>query len=201
MAWSTIRRLPFTTYTPSAKRRRTTGRSTTRTLSVRRYQAPEVKQFISSTSLTSVTNGAYASLSVIMTNGDDGNDFVGSKFRILRVRIYYDYTDVTAGNPIRMALGVPKDPTTTSLLTTTALQGLVLPANYHNITILKEKFLKTDGSDRSGVMEWTGPLNVEMDTQGIAALRNNLIFQVNSENQGAIAGNNTRTRIEVIFTG
>jgi len=100
-----------------------------------------------------------------------------------------------------MALGVPKDPSTLSILTTTTNQSQVLPANYFNVTILKEKYLKTDGSDYAGYMEWTGPLNVEMDQGGGTALKNNLIFQVNSTGLGLALSSSVRTRVEVLFTG
>jgi len=201
MVWSTTRRLPFTTYTPPAKRQRTMTRRTTRSLPVRRAAVPEVKQFISFSPLTSVTNGAYVSIPGIMTQGDDGQDFIGSKFRILRVRIYYDYSGVAAGTPIRLGLGVPKDVSTVSLFTTTANLSQILPSNHFNITMLKEKHLKTDSSDRTGIMEWTGPLNVEMDSGGANPLKNNLIFQANSDSNGVALAATTATRIEVLFTG
>jgi len=201
MALSTTRRFPFTTYMPTAKRRRTMTRSTIRTLPVRRNATPEIKQWISSSLLTNAANGASASIPTLMTQGDDGNDFLGSKFRILRVRIYYDYTTVTPSDSIRMILGVPKDPSNNLMLTTTSGQSQVLPANYFSTTVLKEKYLKTDGSDHAGYMEWTGPLNVEMTETGASPLKNNLVFQVNSTGQGLNLAQNSRTRIEVLFTG
>jgi len=201
MAWSTTRRLPFTTYTPAAKRRRVTSRAVTRNLPVRQAAKPEIKQWISASTLPSATDGAYMSIPIYMTQGDDGNDFIGSKFRILRVRVYYDYTGLTITDSVRMVLGVPKDPNSTSILSTTAGQSQTLPSNYFNVTIFKEKYLKTDGSDHAGFLEWTGPLNVEMDQTGASPLKNNLFFQVNSTGNGAGLAVAQRTRIEVIFTG
>jgi len=201
MAWTTTRRLPFTTYTPTAKRRRTVAKSTSRSLPVRRYATPEIKQWVSAITLQSTTNGAYTSIPAAMSQGDDGNDFLGSKFRILRVRIYYDYSTLTPTDSIRMALGVPKDPSNTLILTTTTGQSQVLPSSYFTVTMLKEKYLKTDGSDAAGYMEWTGPLNVEKSETGGIVLKNNLIFQVNSSNLGTSLAASSRTRIEVMFTG
>ena len=201
MAWSTTRRLPLTTYQPVAKRQRTMVKRTTRTLPLKRNPTPEIKQWISAVNLTTTLNGAYVTIPTAMSQGDDGNDFIGSKFRVLRVRIYYDYSTVTVTDSIRMVLGVPKDPSQTAILTTTTGQSQVLPANYFATTILKEKYLKTDGSDHAGYMEWTGPLNVEMNEGGTIPLKNSLIFQVNSSGQGSLLGNSTRTRIEVLFTG
>jgi len=201
MAWSTTRRLPFTTYQPVAKRQRTMTKRTTRALPVKRWATPEIKQFISATTLTSTTNGAYISIPVAMSQGDSGNQFEGAKFRILKVRVYYDYSTLAPADSIRMGLGVPKDPSTQSIFTTTTGQANVLPANYFNVTMLKEKYLKTDGSDHAGYMEWTGPLNCEMTETGVTPLKNNLIFQVNSAGLGSSLASTTRTRIEVIFTG
>jgi len=201
MAWSTTRRLPLSTYQPVAKRQRTLVRRPTRTLPVRRFAKPEIKQWISVAPLTDVINGAYVSIPVAMAQGDDGNDFLGAKFRILRVRIYYDYTTTTPTESIRMGLGVPKNPDTAELFPVTTGQSQVVPTSYFEYTMLKEKYLKTDGSDYAGMMEWTGPLNVEMNQQGTSPVRNNLLFQVNSPNEGTRLAASNRTRIEVLFTG
>jgi len=201
MAWTTTRRLPFTTYMPAAKRRRTEVKSKTRTLPVRRYAAPEIKQFISAGFLTSTANSATYSIPLFMNQGDNGDTFIGSKFRILRVRVYYDYRGLTPTTGIRMAMGIPKDPTQTLIMSATTGQSTLLPTNYFTTTLLKEKFLKTDDSDLNGYLEWTGPLNVEMDVSGATVQRNNLIFQVNSEGIGATIAGPSRTRIEVLFTG
>ena len=162
---------------------------------------PELKQFVSTANLTSGTDEAYVSIPSIMNPGTGGDDFEGSKFRIARVRVYYDYTDVASTSGIRMALGMPKVSTATTILPTGATLGTVRPANLRSTTIVKEKFLKTDGSDLNGYMEWTGPLNVEMNGPGNGIFKNNLIFQVNSDGVGASLADASRTAIEVLFTG
>ena len=162
---------------------------------------PELKQFVSTSALSNNTDAAYVSIPSIMNPGTGGDDFEGSKFRIARVRVYYDYTDVATTSGVRMALGVPKISTATTILDDTATNGTVRPANMRSTTIFKEKFLKTDGSDLNGYMEWTGPLNVEMNGPGSGIFKNNLIFQVNSDGVGASLAASSRTAIEVLFTG
>jgi len=110
MAWFITRRLPLTTYQPVAKRQRIMVKRTTRILLLKRNPIPEIKQWISAVNLITTLNGAYVTIPIAMSQGDDGNDFIGFKFRVLRVRIYYDYSTVTVTDFIRMVLGVPKDP-------------------------------------------------------------------------------------------
>jgi len=201
MAWSTTRRLPFTTYTPSAKRQRTIVKRTTRSLPVQKWATPETKQFITPGNLDNGLNEARISLPLAMTQGLAGDNFNGSKFRILRVRVYYDYSDLTPTSAIRMGLGMSKDPSVTSLFSTIPGQETTLPANYRSVTMLKEKMLKTDGSDHAGIWEWTGPLNVEMNDAGTLVRKNNLTLQINSESLGASLAASSRTRVEVMFSG
>jgi len=162
---------------------------------------PEMKQFVSSVSLTTGANTAYAVIPTLMASGTDGTQFVGSKFRIMRVRVYYDYTDVTITKGVRMVFGIPKDPSSAPLISTATSTNSILPINLRGGTLLKEKFLKTDNSDLNGYFEWSGPLNVEMSESGTFVFKNALIFQVNSDGVGAALALNTRTRIEVLFTG
>jgi len=190
------RRRLFPTPASSAKRRKTMTQTR-----IPKAMMPELKQFVSTAALTSVTDSAYVSIPSIMNPGTGGDDFEGSKFRIMRVRVYYDYSDVATTSGIRMALGMPKISTATTILDTSSVNGTVRPANARSTTILKEKFLKTDGSDLNGYMEWTGPLNVEMNGPGNGIFKNNLIFQVNSDGVGTSLAASSRTAIEVLFTG
>jgi len=135
-----------------------------------------------------------------MAQGNDGDQFIGSKFRIVRVRVYFDYSDITTTSGIRLSLGIPKNPSDGTILDTTTEGTLAVP-NMRRVTMLKDMFLKTDGSNLNGYMEWNGPLNVEMNDTGITPLKNNLILQINSEGQSTNIGSSTRTRVEVLFTG
>jgi len=190
------RRRLFSSPASAAKRRRVM----TQTRMPKSLQ-PELKQFVSSGNLSVTgTNAAYVSIPNIMTQGDGGDQFSNSKFRIARVRVYFDYSDVTTVSGIRMSLGIPKDPSNLTI-TGTFADNTVIPANMRAVTMLKEMFLKTDGSNLNGYMEWLGPLNVEMNSAGSSALKNNLIFQINSENAAVNLSQASRTRIEVLFTG
>jgi len=191
-----VRRRLFTSPAPSSKRRRVTTQTR-----IPKLMQPEIKQWVSFNSMTvSGTNAAIMSIPTFMSQGDGGDQFSGSKFRILRVRVYFDYTDVATTSGVRFGLGIPKDPSSSSLYDISSL-GTMLPANLRQVTMLKEMFLKTDGSNLNGYMEWNGPLNVEMNSDGTAPLKNNLMLQIVSENVGTSIGSTTRARVEVLFTG
>ena len=190
------RRRLFPTPASSVKRRRVMTQTR-----IPRSLQPEIKQFVNAITMGTVgANTATLSIPIYMNQGNDGDEFLGSKFRILRVRVFFDYTDVTTTSGIRMALGIPKDPSATTVLTN-ASDGTVVPHNMRQVTMLKEMFLKTDGSNLNGYMEWLGPLNVEMNDTGNTPLKNNLILQVNSIGVGALLAATARTRVEVLFTG
>ena len=190
------RRRSFAQSGTAAKRRRVMTQT-----KIPKALMPELKQFVTSINLPSTVNSAQLSIPATMNQGDSGVSYDGSKFRIVRVRIYFDYSDVTTTRGIRLALGIPKDPSDTVILTNLGGFSIVEPANMRQVTMLKEMFLKTDNSNLNGYMEWNGPLNVEMNAAGSTPLKNNLIFQVNSDGVGALLANGTRTRIEVLFTG
>lgn len=162
---------------------------------------PELKQWVSAVTMTTVgTNSATMSIPAFMNQGDNGDNFIGSKFRILRVRVYFDYTDVTTTSGIRLALGIPKDITDNAILDV-GTSGTVIPHNMRRVTLLKEMFLKTDGSNLNGYMEWSGPLNIEMSDTGATPLKNDLHLQINSDGVASSIASNARTRVEVLFTG
>jgi len=190
------RRRLFTSPASAAKRRRVTTQTR-----LPKSMQPELKQWVSAVSLTSVgANTATMIIPQAMNQGNDGDQFLGSKFRIMRVRVYFDYTDVTTTSGIRLALGMPKD-INDNVIMDTGTSGTVIPLNMRRTTLLKEMFLKTDGSNLNGYMEWLGPLNIEMSDDGNSTLKNNLIVQINSDAVGATIASSARTRIEVLFTG
>jgi len=190
------RRRLFTSSASAAKRRRVMTQT-----KIPKALMPELKQFVTFSSLPSTANSAQVSIPSVMGQGDSGTAYDGSKFRIARVRVFFDYSDVTTTRGIRLALGIPKDPSDTTILSNLAGNCTSEPANMRQVTMLKEMFLKTDNSNLNGYMEWSGPLNVEMNASGTTPLKNNLIFQVNSDGVGALLANVQRTRIEVLFTG
>jgi len=197
----------MTTTTPARRRLFSSPASTSKRRKVMtqtripKAMQPELKQYVTTSSLqTTGTNTAYLSIPLVMNQGNDGDQFLGSKFRIMRIRVYFDYSDVATTSGIRMALGIPKDPTGFTIFDTGS-SGTVTPANMRVTTMLKEMFLKTDGSNLNGYMEWSGPLNIEMSATGTGVLKNNLIFQVNSDGVGSTLSSFTRTKVEVLFTG
>jgi len=190
------RRRLFTSPASAAKRRRVMTQT-----SIPKSMQPELKQFVTVANLnTTGTNSAILSIPIAMSQGTDGDQFNGSKFRITRIRVHFDYSDVTTTSGIRLALGIPKDPSATTILDT-SISGTVVPSNVRQVTMLKEMYLKTDGSNLNGYMEWLGPLNVEMNDNGTTPLKNNLTLQINSETQATNIASLTRTRVEVLFTG
>jgi len=190
------RRRLFTSPASAAKRRRVTTQTR-----IPKSMQPELKQWVSVSALTTVgANSAVMTIPQVMNQGNDGDQFLGSKFRINRVRVYFDYTDVTTTSGIRLALGIPKDISDNAIMDV-GTSGTVIPLNMRRTTLLKEMFLKTDGSNLNGYMEWLGPLNIELSDDGNTTLKNQLILQINSDAVGATIASAARTRVEVMFTG
>jgi len=190
------RRRLFSSPASSVKRRKVTTQTRIPT-----SMQPELKQWVSSATMVTVgANSAVMSIPNFMSQGDNGDQFLGSKFRILRVRVFFDYTDVTTTSGVRLALGIPKDISDNAIIDT-GTSGTIIPHNLRRTTMLKEMFLKTDGSNLNGYMEWKGPLNIEMSDIGTSPLKNNLLLQINSDGVAASIASTARTRVEVLFTG
>lgn len=144
-------------------------------MKIPRSLIPETKQFYRDSLQSLGTDYSYSVITSDMSQGDAGSQFLGSHMRVMRVRVYYDFSDYVTAlfEGVRLSLYIPKNPT-----------GVVAQANArdpwdkHLVTPLHEILLPKDASALTGVFDWTGPVNVEFDAAGIGALRNALVLQV-----------------------
>jgi len=185
---STKRRLFGTPGTP--KRRKTTAKVVAR---IPKALLPEMKQFIvGNLSSDDGTSRAWSSIPVDMSQGDASSQFDGSRFRIAKIRVYYNYTQISLTDAIRLSVVIPKDVSATPSTTGDN------PWDTNINTVLYDKFVSHDLLNQAGYFDVTGPINVDMSTTGTSCLRNAVHIHVSSTSKG----NNMRfnTAYAVWFT-
>jgi hypothetical protein len=143
------------------------------------YLKPETKQFCTTVLSTGNTNDTYSSILLDMTQGDDGDRFIGCKFRVQRLRVNYDFTGLTLTSGIRMSVVISKSAATTPAIFSSRQQW-----DTDRFTVLHDMLLPTDDSVRCGTFDVTGPINCELDKTGGVALRNNIWVYAYSTGQG-----------------
>jgi len=179
----TAKRALFQTPSRTAKRTKTmtTRRAATR---IPKSLMPEMKQFIPGIALIATsTNAAWGSIPTSLTQGDNSANFDGSKFRIARIRVMYDFSTLvgSATEGVRISVVIPKDPTA----------GMSFPANAHtpwdttSQTVLHEILLPRDLATSAGTFDVTGPINCELNSTGTTPLRNDVNVVAQSAFQGA----------------
>lgn len=178
------KRALFTTPSRStSKRRRITPQSRT-VMRVPRALLPETKQFRSTgLIIPSTTDSAYHSIYAAMAQAVGGNQFVGSKFRMLRLRVMYDLSQLSLTEGLRISVVIPKNPSTTP-----SLSSAVDPWDTQQYTVLFDRLLGDDTSLVTGTFDVKGPITLEGDTSGVTCLRNNVyVFFYSAGNGAAIA--------------
>lgn len=180
------KRALFTTPSRASKRRRTAAPRRQKPMRIPKALLPEMKQYTKSSLSASSTSYAYSSIPSDMGQGDDGDDFIGSNFRIARIRVYYDFSQISLTSGVRMALVIPKDPSTTSV---NAILSTTTPVDKTNFTILFDRLLPDSVDVAAGYFDWSGPLNVEMNKTGTTTLRNNVHLHVYASGVGASMAN------------
>lgn len=172
----------FTTPTRTPKRRRTASSKKSTTMKIPRSLLPETKQFIQTNSMSSVTNGAYQSIPGAMTQGDLGDDYTGSKFRIKRLRVYYDFTQLTLTDAVRISVVIPK---------VAGSLGLPLvnvdPWDTDSYTVLHDMLLPDAQECLAGTFDVTGPINVELNKTGLPTRNDIFVVAVSAGSGAAIA--------------
>ena len=194
---TSVKRNLFTT--PSrVKRQKTTGAMTRKstTMQIPKSLLPETKQYILGFEITqSTVNSTWSSIPTDMFQGDDASQFIGSKFRIQRIRVHYDYTGLAMDRGFRMMLVIPKDP---SLTAPVPIGSEFDEVDTDQYTVLHDQLMSNDSSLRAGTFDWTGPLNVEMNKSGVTPLRNNVFLYIYSTGAGGLV--QFRTKYAVWFT-
>jgi len=185
----TKRRLFGTPGTP--KRRKTTAKVVAR---IPKALLPEVKQYsVGTLSSDDGSSRAWTSIPVDMSQGDASSQFDGSKFRIAKIRVYYDYSHLAFTSGIRLVVVVPKDVSTTpNIISKNAIDT-------NTTTVLYDRLMSPDPANLAGYFDITGPINVSMNTTGTACLRNAVHIHVYSAANGPAL--RTATAYAVWFTG
>ena len=186
---TSVKRNLFTT--PSrVKRQKTMGTMTRKSapMKIPKSLLPETKQIFRNLIATSDTDYAIESIPSFMNQGDGSDQFVGSKVRIQRVRVTYDFSGLSLTTGHRIMLVIPKDP---SNFVTPVTSNIWHQIDTDQFTVLHDQIMSNDSSLRAGTFDWVGPLNVETNKNGTTPLRNNLTLVVFSDGQGA----NIRTRV------
>lgn len=176
MSTPSAKRSLFQTPTRAAKRRKASAKKPL--MRIPKSLLPETKQFIKSSLTNGDTDFAYSSIPTDMTQGDGGNEFLGAKFRIQRIRVFYDI-DTTLSKGVRIAVAIPKDPSGVVGVTNEREAF-----NTHQDTVLYDMLLPNDPSCLSGTFDVVGPINVELNAAGTTPLRNNIQVYVHSDNVG-----------------
>lgn len=184
MSTSSAKRSLFNTPSRATKRRKASNATAMR---IPRSLMPETRQFTQS-----ATTGSFASYtsSVIpqdMMQGDGGSQFTGSKFRMTRLRVHYDYSNLTLTSGVRIIVYIPKDPSGGPL----PIVNSTTPINTRQTTVLYDRLLPDDPSMLAGTFDVMGPINVEMNEAGTAALKNNITLVVLSNGSGPALRNAT----------
>lgn len=173
------KRALFTTPSRSTPKRRRITPQTRQVMRIPRSLLPETKQFIRSI-LTGTTNTAYSSIYQDMSQGDDGTQFVGTKFRMLRLRVMYDFSQLSLTEGVRMSVVIPKNPSVVP-----SLLSAITPWDTQQYTVLFDRIVGDDTSLVTGTFDVKGPITLEGDSSGFTPLRNNVIVYFQSASSGA----------------
>lgn len=177
MSTPTAKRSLFQTPVRSRKRQRTMGKKQRTTMKIPKSLLPETKMFFQNTLNNIALNSAFTSVPQDLTQGDDGEDFTGSKFRVQRLRVFYDFSQVALGSGVRVAVVIPKDPTIAPI---TLFSSTISPINSREFTVLHDMLLPDSPDTAAGTFDITGPINVEMNNAGAAVYKNNIWIYVYS---------------------
>lgn len=167
------RALVFDTPARPNKRARTTKpRRRTGPMRVPKSLLPEMKQHRRNNLTDASTNTAGHSIPLDITQGDGGNEFVGSKFRAKRLRVNYDFTDANPATlGFRILVYIPKRP---SESTTSIPSSTVGQIDTHEYTVLFDRLVPNDASMKIGTFDVPMNILVELDATGTSVYRNDL---------------------------
>lgn len=191
----TKRYLVSTGYYPPSKKARYQSRPAMR---IPRSLLPEMKQYTKSFLTQGTATTAQSYIPQDMAQGDGSNEFVGHKFRVMRLRVHYDFSDavVTTGG-IRIVVYIPKNPSELTF----PIGNNVSPIDTTRYTVLKDLQLPGDPSRLAGWFDVKGPINVELDLTGSVLRKNALgINVVSRDNQSSATYLNNRTTYSLWYT-
>lgn len=150
---------------------------------------PEMKQFVKTQLFGANADEAYSSIPLDLTQGDDGNQFVGTKIRIKRLRVMYDFTGYSTPTTtaIRISVVIPKD-VNFPPAAGTIVSNRYTPINTHDYTVLHDRLVPLASGDyRVGQFDVTMNLPVEFSLGGTSVRKNDLIVIAYSPGNGTAA--------------
>jgi len=167
-------------------------------MKIPRRLLPEIKLNIVDSATSFLTNQqASYDLPDNIVRGTASNDRIGSKIRISRIRVHFDYSGLTTlTSGVRMSLVIPKDPSVTALLSSQYASW-----DTQRFTVLYDTIMPNDPSCLAGIVEFASPLNVEYGgpQQPNGIQRNNvqllLFAQANPNDAGSLLAANTNVSI------
>lgn len=177
---SSAKRALFQTPTRSSKRRKTSSKKPT--MRIPKSLLPETKQYVRNSLTSSTTNEGYSSIAKDMSQGSTGDDFIGSKFRVQRIRVNYDIqSSVTLTEGVRITVLIPKRAGFPPVLSPRANSQW----DTHVFTVLHDLLLPDDPSTRTGTFDVVGPINVETNSADSIVMRNDIHILAHSAGAGA----------------
>jgi len=176
----TAKRALFQSPVRRSKRAKTSTTMKT-AMRVPKSMQPEMKHFLTNALQVGVGDVAQASIPLQMSQGDDSTQFDGSKFRIARIRVNYDWSDLTLTEGVRLSVVIPKN-VASGPGPLTAAKNQWDTSEY---TILYDMLLPPDLATSAGTFDVTGPINVQMTADGTSVIRNNVYIYAHSAANGA----------------
>lgn len=174
-----VKRSLFQTPQRVTKRRRTTKR--TQRMKIPKFLLPETKQYIQSALTLSNASAAFSNICTDITQGNDADQFIGSKYRITRLRVNYDFSQVSLSEAVRISVLIPKNASSIPVLFSARDQW-----DTNLYTVLHDMILPDSPDTASGTFDVTGPINVEMDNDGTTPVRNSVYVYVYSAGNGLV---------------
>lgn len=155
-------------FPPTSARKRA---RTTKTIVVHARGESKYKDLF--VSLAAGSSGFSIPASIIQSDGQGQR--IGSKLRILAIEVRYDLTRTALrDNGAVIRLVIPKDPSVAPPALTTERAH-----DPTEVVVLHEQYL-VPGANMSGMLRWSGPLNVAYSGDTTTCLKNNVYCQVES---------------------
>lgn len=165
-------------------------------MKIPRSLLPELKQFARAGLANTTTNYAWASIYTDMIQGDASNQFLGRGFRLKRLRIFYDYSQLALSEGVRISVVIPK----ATFGAVVPLVNHIDPYNPNQSTVLFDRILPDAAEVLAGTFDVIGPINVEGDTTGVNVRRNDVQIYVHSASNGTNIGSTVNIAYQMWYT-
>ena len=143
---SARRALIFDTPGRPAKR----ARKTTRRMRIPRSLLPEMKHAPFTSLSSTSTNYSYRDVGSLPTQGDDSDQFVGTRYRLQRLRVNYDFTSLSPTSAIRILVTKGQSSQTPSLASFSSAAG---QPDYDREQVLFDRILSRDDATKAGTFD------------------------------------------------